>query len=498
MKTKMQRKITAIGHREKTGRINANVFREVEKLERRLMLSAVFPTVTQTQIASGTELAISVSGGRQITISQSATGVTITQAATTFLAGDLNQDQVVNFADLVIAVQGIPTAGLGPMVKVVQEMGWTDPQAPLTSILYPGTFSEIAVTCVHGDNTIKLDSTVTDPAVLQGGGGRDTLIAGAGDTVLYAGTGQDSLIAGSGTDTLVGLGTNPATLQGGTGVDSFWASSTDLVTNVSAAETALNAVHVVTAVPALASPAVGNGGGTYASFAADPLFEPGGPNILDIKQGSAGDCWFLSTLGAFAQTDAQQIRQDIVRLSDGTFLVRFLNGSVPVFEHIDATLPTDTGGGPINAKLGQDNSLWAPLLEKALAIFRKSGNTYSDLSSGWMNEAYADLGINGFDYSPNFWASPTDMLKQIQTQLSSHQAVTAGILTVPSGIPLIANHAYTVVAVTTDGSGNPIGLELRNPWGRVGISGYADNNGYITITPAQAFAAIAGTTVATV
>jgi hypothetical protein len=436
-----------------TSRNGIKLYRGFEQLESRQMMSAsVFPVVSQLKITGGTELSITVSGGETVTISQSSTGVTVKE---------------------------------GGVSKV-----------------YTGTFAEIVATAVSGNNKITLNSTVTDPAVLQGGSGNDTLIAGAGTDTLYAGTGKDVLEGGSGVDTLVATGPGVDTLEGGSGIDSFWAVTGDKITGVSAAETQLGAVHTLASAltgvvstggsSSLASPAIGLSGFTYKSFSADPLFSSSGPSALDIKQGDLGDCWYVASLAAIAQTDPNQIRQDIVELSDGTFLVRFFNGSTPVYEHIDGTLPANSGGGLAFAQLGQGNSTWVALMEKAFAAFRYGGDSYSNLNGGWMNEAYSDLGISNTN---NFyWSSATSMLQQIQTELSDHEAVTAGILSVPSGTPLIGDHAYTVVAVETDSKGDLTGLELRNPWGTVGISGYASNNGYVTITAAQAFAAIAGTT----
>jgi hypothetical protein len=473
-----------------------------EKLEGRQMMSAsVAPVVTQMNISTGVELNVTIAGGEQVVISQSSTGVTVTQIGTPIApAGDLNHDGVVNFEDLVVAVQDFGTDGstadFNNLVTVVQAMG--DVTTPgNTSTVYAGTFSEIDVNCVNGNNSVTLDSTVTDTAVLRGGSGNDTLTAGAGQTTLYAGTGNSTLVGGSAFDTFVALGASSNTLKGGTGGDSFWANSLDQILNVSAADTALKAVHLVSAtLPGLASPAIGIGGDIYTSFSANPLFSASGPSALDIKQGSLGDCWYVSSLAAIAQTDPNQIRQDIVELNDGTFLVRFINGSTPVYEHLDATLPTNTNGNIVYAQLGTGNSIWVGLMEKAMAAFRYGANTYTDLNGGWMNEAYTDLGIANVN---NFsWASPTAMLQQIQTQLNNHEAVTAGVLSVPSGTPLISNHAYTVVAVVTDSLGNLTGLTVRNPWGVVGINGYAGNNGYVTITAAQAFAAITGTTAGTV
>jgi hypothetical protein len=48
--------------------------------------------------------------------------------------------------------------------------------------------------------------------------------------------------------------------------------------------------------------------------------------------------------------------------------------------------------------------------------------------------------------------------------------------------------------VETGAGGALIGLNLRNPWGTVGISGYASNNGDVTVTAAEAYASIEGFT----
>jgi calpain family cysteine protease/hemolysin type calcium-binding protein len=493
-------------------------FKSMEALERREMLSAAaFPVVTQTTISTGTALDITVTGGETVTISQSAQGITVTEvgaggvtpAASPAFNGDFNGDGVINSSDLLAEIQSFNRPGgatSADILTTIQNFNTTlmpskalAPASSNVSQLFTGSFAEIVVTCVSGNNNVTLTSSVTDPAVLQGGSGNDTLTAGAGTTTLYAGTGKSTLIAGSGTDTLIALNSLADTLKGGAGVDSFWTTSESTLQNVSTAETNINAVHTLTdalaaslsTAASLASPAIGMSG-VYTSFAADPLFSSSGPNILDVKQGNSGDCWYLASLGAIAQTDPNQIRQDVVQLNDGTFLVRFFNGSTPVYEHVDATLPTNGGGGLLFAQLGQGNSIWVPIMEKALAAYRDGDNSYSNISSGWMNEAYNDLGIANSDTF--YFSSANQLLQQIQTELNSGQAVTAGILSVPSGTPLISDHAYSVVAVTTDANGDLTGLELRNPWGIVGVSGYAGNNGYVTITPAQAFGAIAGIT----
>ena len=73
--------------------------------------------------------------------------------------------------------------------------------------------------------------------------------------------------------------------------------------------------------------------------------------------------------------------------------------------------------------------------------------------------------------------------------LNATLMVAAGTLIVTPDAPLIADHSYSVDSVVvTDGV--VTGVTLRNPWGDVGIAGYAANNGLVTITPDQAFSNI--------
>jgi hypothetical protein len=205
-----------------------------------------------------------------------------------------------------------------------------------------------------------------------------------------------------------------------------------------------------------------------------------------------GDCYLMATLSAMAQTDPNCIRQDITELSDGSFLVRFFQGSNADYVHVDATLPANGSGNLIYAQLGGGNSLWAPIMEKAFAVFRNGADSYSNIADGWMSEVYTDLGVqntNGY-----FLPSGSAEMSAIQADLNAGDAVTIGILTPAVGSPLIGDHAYSVVSVLTDGNGNITGLELRNPWGIVGVSGYPNNGGYLTVTVAQAFASIEGFT----
>jgi hypothetical protein len=403
------------------------------------MLSA-----TIVPVDGGDKLRIQVHGGQQIDVTQSSDGLAVTTAGNT-------QD----FA--------------GAFVKIVARVG-------------------------GGNDQVSVDSAVTVNTVLRGGSGRDTLVAGGGTTILYSGTARDLLVGGTGQDTLIALSAARDTVVGGTAIDSFWVSSKDVLKNVSTVDSEVGAVHYLqsgSAIPEAAvrpdpsEPTIGMKGLQYESFAGDPLFGPNGPSPDVVTQGQLGDCYFLATLAAVAKVDPNQIRQDLVQLDDGSYLVRFNSNGQSVYEHVDSELPTYPSGEPAFAQLGQDNSIWVAVMEKAFAMFRDNDDNYANLDGGWMSEVYGDLGLTCTDSYPD---SAAAMMSLIQWELSQNEAVTIATLSVPQGIPIVSDHAYSVVGVTTDANGNVTGLTLRNPWGVAG-EGLPDNNGYLTVTPAQAFGA---------
>jgi hypothetical protein len=397
-------------------------------------------TITQASVAGGTQLQIlGTQSGDQISLSQS-NGETI-----------------------------VTDAGFAPQT-------------------FSGVFASIKVVCGNGNNSVIADSSVTSNLLIYGGTGDDTIVGGAGNDEIWGGGGVDSITAGSGNDTIVTYGDQSATVAGGSGFDSFWVNPTDTLENVTAAETAGGNVHLVANVSTMPEPTIGIGGISYQSFAGDPLFSPAGPSPNDVVQGDSGDCYFVATLSAMAQTDPNLIQQSIVQLSDGTFLVQFQNGSTMIDEHVDAQLPAYSDGQPIFAQLGADNSLWVAIMEKAFAVYRDGADSYANISSGWMSEVYSDFGLSSESDYAAFDSSQAEYMDTIQEDLLLGQVVTAAVIDVPSGAPLIADHAYSVVSVTVV-DGAVTAVTLRNPWGTVGVDGLT-NGGYVTITAAQAYAGL--------
>jgi hypothetical protein len=370
---------------------------------------------------------------------------------------------------------------------------------------YHGDYAALRVTGGSGNNIIKLESSVTIPATLRGGAGNDTIYAGSGTDELIGGPKSNILVAGSGTDTLVSIGSNADTLEGGSGFDSFWADakSTEVIRHDTVAEIAAGAVHEVSsflptyytsggvlhtvATPStlkgqkLPEPSITSDATTWANFSNDPLFSSSGPSENDIEQGTIGDCYFLSTLSSIAKIAPNVIQQSVVDLGDGTYAVRFQNDGASTYVRVDSRLPLYWAGSePAYARLGQENSLWVAIMEKAFADYRDpQTSSYAAINAGDMSEALNDLGLSSSDDWS--FASSTDLALYIQQNLNDGMSVTYATLN--DTAQLIGGHAYTVDSVITDTNGNVTGIVLRNPWGP-----QAGNNGYVTVTPDQLFA----------
>lgn len=408
----------------------------------------------------------------------------------------------------------------------------------------------IEVYGLGGDDVIRLDSgteSVTAPATLVGGAGRDTLVGGAGNDSLIGDSGDgtsgaaDSILGGAGDDALFGDGGNDYlngqagndTLRGGMGDDVLIAidaatrdvnlggAGRDIVwidRNVTAAgrvyldpfadASSADTVQRVTRFAngadrtldgdALADPTASR----YHNFAGNPLFSSSGPQASDIRQGSLGDCWLLAGLGAIASDNPFALRQNIVDFADGTFGVRLGNN----FYRVDSDLPATSSSSsssylfartvyaPVYARLGAEDSMWVAIAEKAYVHYRYGANDYQYLSGGWsveVNRAFRTAAAG--DRAIRSYASANALANDLYNRWSNHAAVTVGFAggSVATGAPLINYHMYTVVSVTRNSAGVVTAIRLRNPWGYDGV-GSDDNtsDGLVTVTPAQLYASV--------
>lgn len=374
-----------------------------------------------------------------------------------------------------------------------------------------GSFNSIQVKSGAGNDRITISSAIKVSTQLYGESGHDTINGGSGADSIFGGEGNDKLYGNAGEDTVVSLGGGlKDSLTGGTGTDSFWLDSTDTekVTDANAYEKSVGASHAVgnfksftvngkkispskeLAGSRIADPTI-DGAFQYTRFADRPLFSNKGPSVNDVKQGQAGDCYFLSTLAALAKTNPQIIRQSIADLGDGTYAVQFFSANgAKNFLRVDDDLATFANSTtPAYADLGAQNSLWVAIMEKAFAYFRTGESTYASLDAGWMSEAFRALGSK----SSSLWKntglnSAVALAKELETLVASGKSVTLAISSVPDGQALIGNHAYTVDGVIPNADGST-SVRLRNPWGYDGAGDDGADDGYVIISSTSLFSA---------
>jgi len=148
------------------------------------------------------------------------------------------------------------------------------------------------------------------------------------------------------------------------------------------------------------------------------------------------------------------------------------------------------------ANTGSQGSLWVAIMEKAYAFFRTGAGTYASIEAGWMSEVYSALGKTSTSYFSV--ASGTELLNTMKAALEQGKSVTLGVKTPTDGAPLIGDHAYMVDHVNVDNTGNAVSVTLRNPWGIDGAGNDGLNDGYVTVTAAQAKNAFLGMMIAAV
>ncbi|HEX3357670.1 MAG TPA: C2 family cysteine protease [Tepidisphaeraceae bacterium] len=335
------------------------------------------------------------------------------------------------------------------------------------------------------------------------GAGNDVVNGGDGNDSLYSNAGNDNLNGNDGDDTLIAIGGGTAdSVTGGNGNDTFWVDSnvTEKVLDADSTEITEGAVHQVASfakgvtkeltAPKIADPTIGKTF-KYHNFSDHPIFEDNGPSINDIAQGQTGDCYFLATLASIAKIDPMRIQQSIVNLGDGTYAVRFFKNNVASYVRVDADLATYSWSATTLAydNFGQGGAMWAPLIEKAFTYFRTTKCTYDAIASGMMSEVYSDFGASASSIAPNSAANAAAYVLDIKNLLDAGKSVTAACYTT-GGANMITSHAYTVDHVVDNGDGT-YSVVVRNPWGVDGnTSTDGTNDGYVTLTAAQAYVAL--------
>jgi len=182
---------------------------------------------------------------------------------------------------------------------------------------------------------------------------------------------------------------------------------------------------------------------------------------------------------AFAQPS--KLEEMAVDLGDGTYAVQFKRGGTTSYVRVDADFPAASWGGLYYAHPTSGGSIWAEVMEKAYAYFRTGANTYASLNSGWTGSVFGDLGVP----TNTFNTGGSGLFSELATAVNAGKAVAAiTVSSMPSGIPIIGSHAYSVVA-TSVVSGVQY-VTVRNPWGFDGAGSDSNtSDGLVTITMAQ-------------
>jgi hypothetical protein len=350
-----------------------------------------------------------------------------------------------------------------------------------TTSTVSGSFTELAIYGADGNDTITVQSSVTITSLLYGGTGNNTLKA--------LGSAKSYIVSlGAGTDSLKGNGNNT----------SFWCDSSDTVTGIGSG----GSVHRVDAFYQPFSSTPGTQGYISTSLNGQDLPDPtdsgtttrltaslfgSGPVMTDMNQGQIGDCYFLASIQSLAFAQPGMLEDMAVDLGDGTYAVQFERNGNATYVRVDGDLPVAPWGGLYYAHPQSGGAEWASIFEKAYAFFRTGASTYDSLNWGWTGSAFYDLGVTTNSFGPN-----NGIFATLTSALANNKAIAAiSPGNVPSGIPIISSHAYSIVATSTvDGTQY---ITVRNPWGFDGTGNDGNtSDGLIQLTVAQFNAAFTG------
>ncbi|MGH7176173.1 MAG: C2 family cysteine protease, partial [Tepidisphaeraceae bacterium] len=196
-------------------------------------------------------------------------------------------------------------------------------------------------------------------------------------------------------------------------------------------------------------------------------------------QNSVGDCYFLAPLSGVARKSPRIIRDSVVDLGDGTYAVQFFNATGAHFIRVDADLPALSSTWLWGTGFGAQESIWAPVMEKAWAFFRKGFGTYASIEGGWPTELYSALQISNVSSAP---VNEGSLIARVEEMLSQNRIVS--VCTKSTATDLVGRHCYVLDRCYTDSTGR-IYYVLRNPWGTDGKGADSVNDGYVTISAAK-------------
>ncbi|WP_285494135.1 C2 family cysteine protease [Actinomadura sp. NBRC 104425] len=186
--------------------------------------------------------------------------------------------------------------------------------------------------------------------------------------------------------------------------------------------------------------------------------DSGLPSLEDLNQGGLGDCWWLSSMGALAQTPEgrRRLRNMIRQNPNGTYTVTFPDGDQVT---VTPYFPINRDGNlSFSQPEGQPPTIWPLILEKAFA--QKEGG-FDEINGG--DPARGMEVLTGHDSDSE---DADDVTRQdLENWLNSGRPVVVSTKDDVDGKEIYqqrlhADHAYVVKGITKDGK-----VELFNPWG---------------------------------
>lgn len=207
--------------------------------------------------------------------------------------------------------------------------------------------------------------------------------------------------------------------------------------------------------------------------------ESGDANVVaytDVRQGGIGDCYFLASLAETALLDPNAIQSMFIVNGDGTYTVKFMQGTTPRYVTVNSMLPTDSSGELVFDGMGQmasssSNELWVALAEKAYVQINETGwirptawgggkNVYNAISGGCMFMALNQITDAPTGSSLSTAYSP-GAFNAFAHSVSVGDAVCLGSVDNPSDSDIVGDHAYAVLSVNTAN----MTVTVYNPWG---------------------------------
>ena len=195
----------------------------------------------------------------------------------------------------------------------------------------------------------------------------------------------------------------------------------------------------------------------------------------DVQQSDFGNCYFMASMAGLSPDAVKNMVKDN---GDGTYTVRLYDtdaagNASPVFVRVNGDLPASGSA----ASAGSPAAIWPAIVEKAYAAHVGGYNNVDGASNTSFFEAPTVLTGRPTVAYVNQLSGGDVLYDRFQQAIAEGRPVFAGYVATdpgPDGLQVkdgvYGDHAYTVVGVRTDASGQQY-VTVRNPWGDSDLNG---------------------------